>query len=51
MFLLEKKKEYICYIKGFDEVVSVWANNEKAAISKLRKDYGLPNWNPKVLER
>ena len=51
MYLIEKKKEYICYIKGFDEVISVWANSEKAAINKLRKDYGVPDWNPKVLER
>lgn len=49
--ITEKQKEYIYYVKGFDEVLSVWANNEKAAISKLRKEYGLPNWNPKIMER
>ena len=44
-------KEYIYYSKGFDEVFSVWARSAKAALTKVRREWGVPNLNVKLMER
>ena len=44
-------KEYIYYVKGLDEVLSVWAYSVNDAIQKIRDEWDLQNWTPKVLER
>lgn len=49
MYLIEKKKEYL--YKAAGEVMSIFANNKKAALAKIRKEWGLPEVDVKIIER